>query len=71
MVLSQFRQKEILHSAVYTILHIFFLWRGGGGGDESFPKFAVSFAKILAKIHELKISKKTTTLSKVVNMVIN
>jgi len=30
----------------------------GGGGDETFPKFAKSFAKILAKLHELKISKK-------------
>jgi len=30
----------------------------GGGGDETFPKFAKSFAKILAKFHELKISKK-------------
>jgi len=28
------------------------------GGDETFPKFAESFAKILAKFHELKISKK-------------
>jgi len=39
----------------------------GGGGDETFPKFAESFAKsfanILAKFHELKISKKNTTLS--------
>jgi len=38
-------------------------WGGwGGGGDEIFPKFvesfAESFAKILAKFHELKISKK-------------
>jgi len=35
----------------------------GGGGDETFPKFAEtfaeSFANILAKFHELKISKKT------------
>jgi len=34
----------------------------GGGGVETFPKFAESFAKsfakILAKFHELKISKK-------------
>jgi len=30
----------------------------GGEGDETFPKFAESFAKILAKFHELKISKK-------------
>jgi len=53
-----------LHSAVYTISHVFSLggegW--GGGGDETFPKFAKSFtknfAKILAKFHELKISKK-------------
>jgi len=38
-----------------------FFWEGGGGeegGDETFPKFAESFAKILAKFHELKISKK-------------
>jgi len=35
----------------------------GGGGDETFPKsFDESFAKILAKFHELKIFKKTTTL---------
>jgi len=34
----------------------------GGEGDETFPKFAESFAKsfakILAQFHELKISKK-------------
>jgi len=62
MVLSQFWKKYILHSAVYTISHAFF----GGEGDKTFPKFdesfAGSFAKILAKFHELKISKKTTTL---------
>jgi len=41
-------------------------WEGGGwggGGDETFPKFddsfAESFAKILEKLHELKMSKKT------------
>jgi len=28
-------------------------------GDETFPKFVESFAKILAKFLELKISKKT------------
>jgi len=45
-------------------LTCFFLGRvgWGGGGDETFPKFAKSFAesfaKILAKFHELKISKK-------------
>jgi len=54
-----------LHSAVYTISHMFF-WEGGGwggGGDETFQKFAEnfaeSFAKILAKFHELKISKES------------
>jgi len=31
---------------------------GGGDDDETFPKFAESFAKILAKFYELKISKK-------------
>jgi len=35
---------------------------GGGGGDETFPEFdesfSESFAEILAKFHELKISKK-------------
>jgi len=31
-------------------------WRGGG--KETFPKIAESFAKILAKFHELEISKK-------------
>jgi len=36
---------------------------GGGGGNKTFPKFAESFAKILAKFHELKISKKNTTLT--------
>jgi len=41
----------------------FFVGGGwGGGGDETFPKFAeslaTSFANILAKFHELKISKK-------------
>jgi len=43
-----------------------FFWEGGGwegGGDETFQKFAESlaesFAKILAKFHELKISKKS------------
>jgi len=30
----------------------------GGGGDKTFPKYAESFAKILATFHELKISKK-------------
>jgi len=39
-----------------------FFWGGGGGwgggGDKTFPKFAESFAKILAKFHELKIKKK-------------
>jgi len=41
-----------------------FFWGGrwGGGGNETFPKFAESFGKILAKFHELKISKKNTTL---------
>jgi len=41
-----------------------FFWGGEGwegGGDETFPKFAESFAKsfanILAKFYELKISK--------------
>jgi len=37
----------------------------GGGSNETFPKFAESFAKsfgkILAKFHELKISKKHNT----------
>jgi len=49
---------------------MFFLGGGGGwgeGGNESFPKlsksFVKSFAKILAKFHELKVSKKTTTLN--------
>jgi len=43
-----------------------FFWgegKWGGGGEETFPKFAESFAEsfanILAKFHELKISKKT------------
>jgi len=40
---------------------MWFFWEGGGG-DETFPKFAEgfakSFAKICAKFHELKISKK-------------
>jgi len=50
---------------VYTISHDVFLggWGWGGGGDETFPKFAESFtesfAKILEKFHELKTSKKT------------
>jgi len=55
-----------LHSAVYTISHGVFFGGGGGwggGGDKTFPKFdksfAESFAKILAKFDELKISKKT------------
>jgi len=30
----------------------------GEGGNETFPNFAKSFDKILAKFHELKISKK-------------
>jgi len=57
MVLSQFRQKvKFAQCSIYNFSHVFLL--GGGGGDESFPKFAESFAKILAKFHELKISKK-------------
>jgi len=65
MVLSQFRQKVYFaQRSIYNFSHVF-LGRGGwgGGGDESFPKFAESsaegFAKILAKFHELKILKKT------------
>jgi len=38
---------------------VFLEWGLGGGSDETFSKFAESFAKILAKFHELKISKKT------------
>jgi len=61
---QNFGKKEILHSAIYTISHMFFGGEGGwgGGGDETFPKFAKSFAesfaKILANFHELKLSKK-------------
>jgi len=60
MVLSQFRQKvNFTQCSIYNFLHVFFMGRGwGGGGNESFPKFAESFAKIFAKFHELKISKK-------------
>jgi len=49
MVLSQFRQK--VNFAQCSI----FFGGGEGGGDKTFPKFAESFAKILAKFHELKI----------------
>jgi len=61
MVLSQFRQKvNFAQCSIYNFSR-FFLGGGGwgGGGDETFPKFvesfAKSFAKILAKFHELKI----------------
>jgi len=54
MVLSQFHQKvNFAQCSIYNFSLVF--W----GGDETFPKFAESFAKILAKFHELKISKKT------------
>jgi len=50
-----------LHSTVYTISHPFFF--GGGGGETKLSRiiaesFAESFAKILAKLHELEISTK-------------
>jgi len=63
MVLSQFRQNvNFAQCSIYNFSR-FFWWGGwGGGGDKTFPKFAESFvesfAKILAKFHELKISKK-------------
>jgi len=61
MVLSQFRQKvNFAQCSIYTISHVFLGERGGRGrgGNEAFPKFDESFAKILAKFHDLKISKK-------------
>jgi len=65
MILSQFRQKvNFAQCSIYKFSRVLFGGGGGwgGGGNETFPKFAESFAdsfvKILAKFHELKISKK-------------
>jgi len=62
MILSQFWQKgNFAQSSICNFSHVFLGGGGwGGGGDETFPKFAESLAKILAKFQELKISKKTT-----------
>jgi len=61
-----FRQKfNFAECSIYNFSRGFF---GGGrgwmGGDETFPKFAESFTEILAQFHELKISKKNTTLGR-------
>jgi len=60
MVLSQFRQKvNFAQCSIYNFSRVFLGGgRWGGGGEETFPKFAESFAKILAKFQELKMSKK-------------
>jgi len=59
MVLSQFPQKvNFAQCSIYNFSHVFLGGGGGGrGGDEAFPKFVESFAKILAKFHELKKKK--------------
>jgi len=62
MVSSQFWQKvNFAQCSIYNFSRVFLGgWGGwGGGGVETFTKlaesFAESFAKIMAKFHELKI----------------
>jgi len=52
------KKVNLAQCSIYNFSHVFGGgW--GGGGDETFPEFAESFAKILAKFNELKISIKT------------
>jgi len=61
MVLSKFGQKCKMCTAQYIKFLKFIFWEGGSG-DETFQKiaeiFAKSFAKILEKFHEVKLSTK-------------